>query len=382
MRLCPAVCAALLAGIAAVTSGCGSKQAASTVTVTTEAAPTTSTAPAATTAPTFASLIAGVRSGVVRIETDDCSGGAIGTGFLLSPRLVATVEHVVDGATAIRLKQNGKVVANGTVVGDDSARDLALIRSDEPLDGHVFTMAERAPQLGEDVAALGFPLGLPLTVTRGSVSGSGRTVPIDGIERHSLVQTDAAVNPGNSGGPLIADDGTVVGLVDLGTNEANGLAFAVSSLVAGPLLAAWRAAPQPVANAQCSAGASPTQVAAPPATTSPSTASAARDAVYTYWSFLQLGEYRDAFAMLSPSEQRSLGGIGKWLSYYEGDPVESVDVTLDPATVSGDTAYVSIASLQTVGASTGCKRWSGSYRLALTGDGWRIDYAKLSPRAC
>jgi hypothetical protein len=104
--------------------------------------------------------------------------------------------------------------------------------------------------------------------------------------------------------------------------------------------------------------------------------------VYTYWSFLQLGEYRNAFAMLSPSEQRSLGGIGKWLDYYAGDPVESVNVNLDSATVSGDSAYVSIASLQTVGGASGCKAWTGSYRLTRTQAGWRIGYANLSPHAC
>jgi serine protease Do len=336
-----------------------------------------------TTAPTFADVVASVRSGIVRIETDDCSGGAIGTGFLLTPTLVATVEHVVDGATAISLKQEGRVVGYGTVVGADPARDLALIRSNTRLSGHDFTLASRAPQLGEDVAALGFPLGLPLTVTRGSVSGSGRTVPIGGLERRDLVQTDAAVNPGNSGGPLIADDGSVVGLVDLGTTQANGLAFAVSAIVAGPLLQAWRVAPQPVAPQGCG-GVTQTQVVAPPATTTTATneATAARDAVYTYWSDLQLGDYRSAFAILSSSEQRTLGGIGKWLSYYAGDPVQSVDVTLNPASVSGNTAYLSIASLRTVGAATGCKTWTGSYRLARAGSGWLIDYATLSPTPC
>ena len=93
---------------------------------------------------------------------------------------------------------------------------------------------------------MGFPLGLPLSVSRGSVSGSGRNIPIDGETRRNLVQTDAAVNPGNSGGPLFSSTGEVVGLVDLGTSQAQGLAFAVSSRVAAPLLDAWRSSPQPV----------------------------------------------------------------------------------------------------------------------------------------
>jgi hypothetical protein len=133
--------------------------------------------------------------------------------------------------------------------------------------GYHFTISPREPRLAEDVAALGFPLGLPLTVTRGVVSGSDRTIPINGIDRKKLVQTDAAVNPGNSGGPLIATDtGEVVGLVDLGTSQANGLAFAVSGQVASPLLQAWKVSPQPVSAPSCSGGSSSGQAAAPPPT--------------------------------------------------------------------------------------------------------------------
>ena len=74
-----------------------------------------------------------------------------------------------------------------------------------------------------------------MTVTRGTVSGLGGTIPINRINRRGLVQTDAAVNPGNSGGPLLTDSGQGVGLVDLGTTQANELAFAVNAQVARPV---------------------------------------------------------------------------------------------------------------------------------------------------
>jgi S1-C subfamily serine protease len=241
IKSAPIVAVAIAATLGAC--GCGASSPGGT--------PKAANPPSAAQPRTFADLVASVRSGIIRIETTTCAGGEIGTGFLLSPRLVATVEHVVNGATAIDLKQGGKVVAHGTVIGSDPSRDVALIQSTRPLAGYRFTLASRPPRLGEDVAAMGFPLALPLTVTRGSVSGSDRTIPIDGIQRRSLVQTDAAVNPGNSGGPLISDSGSVVGLVDLGTTQANGLAFAVNAQVAGPLLAAWQAAPQAVAATTC-----------------------------------------------------------------------------------------------------------------------------------
>ena len=101
-----------------------------------------------------------------------------------------------------------------------------------------------------------------------------RTIPIDGLRRRTLIQTDAAVNPGNSGGPLITDNGAVVGLVDLGTTQANGLAFAVSSMVARPLVQAWQAAPQPVSAGACPSQAPPSaQAVAPPSSGTATTSS-------------------------------------------------------------------------------------------------------------
>jgi len=170
----------------------------------------------------------------------------------VKPNLVATVEHVVDGATKITLKRNGRFVATATIIGLDRERDLALLRTRAPLIGHSFGFAADAPRLGEDVGAIGFPLGLPLTVTQGSVSGFDRVIPIDGVKRRHLVQTDAAVNPGNSGGPLLSRaTGQVVGLVDLGSDAVNGIAFAVSASVAAPLFRAWAQSPQSPAQPAC-----------------------------------------------------------------------------------------------------------------------------------
>ena len=181
----------LLALLAA--AGCGSSgtdQAVKTVTVQAPSSKGHSSRPA-----TFPALVARDRSGVIRIQAQTCGGSDVGTGFLLSPTLIATVDHVVNGASEIELVQDGVKVATGIVIGEDEARDLALVRSNAPIAGYHFTLATRAPQVGESVAAFGFPLGLPLTVTKGSVSGLGRTIPIEGFSRRDLVQTDTALNP-------------------------------------------------------------------------------------------------------------------------------------------------------------------------------------------
>jgi S1-C subfamily serine protease len=245
-------------------TGCGgtSGSAAPNTTATGNSSLTSATASTGVPAVSFPDLIDRIRSGVVRIEVRACDHKEIGTGILLDSHHVATVEHVVDAAGVIQIKRGGKLLATATVVGTDKARDLSLLRTSTPISGYRFQLTAREPRLGASIAALGYPLGLPLTVTRGSVSGLARTIPIDGVDRQRLIQTDAAVNPGNSGGPLIAvETGKVVGLVDLGTNQANGLAFAVSTQVARPLLDAWRASPQPVASASCAQP--PTPPAAP-----------------------------------------------------------------------------------------------------------------------
>jgi S1-C subfamily serine protease len=200
----------------------------------------------------FSDLVEEVKSGVIRVEVDTCNGTQTGTGILLDPRFVATVEHVVAGASNVRLTRDGETLGTAQVVGSDRARDLALLQTSREIVGHDFQFARQDPRLGEEVAVLGFPLQLPLSVAKGSVSGLQRTVPIGGVERRNLVQTDAAVNHGNSGGPLISTEShEVVGLVDMGASGAHGIAFAVSGRVASPLLEAWRGAPQPLADMVC-----------------------------------------------------------------------------------------------------------------------------------
>jgi serine protease Do len=260
------------------------------------------------------------------------------------------------------------------------------VRVSAPISGYVFRLVSRSPRLGEAVAAFGFPLGLPLTVTRGSVSGLDRSIPIEGFVRRRLVQTDAAVNPGNSGGPLISTKtGDVLGLVDLGTSEANGLAFAVSALVAQPLLQAWRAAPQTIAAASCGSTSPP--VAAPgPSQGGSQDKSADRqavaDTIYGYWNAIQQGDYATAFRYLSPAERQAVGGEQTFVSQHEADPLSSVDVEVAVTLVGSSTASADVVRLRTIAPSTGCRDWSGSYDLVRQSGSWFITSAKLNFTAC
>jgi putative serine protease PepD len=194
-----------------------------------------------------------VDSGVIRIEAWGCGRVVLsGSGFLVDDQHVATAEHVVAGAGRIVLRQGDRIVGSGTIAGADSAHDIALLRADRRIPGHVFSLSQRAPRAREGVAALGFPLGRPLTVARGMVHGTARMVAADGRAGEPLIQTDAAVHHGHSGGPLLSlSDGSVLGMVDLAAARGAPRSFAVSSFVAAPLLARWRRDPEAVPQQPC-----------------------------------------------------------------------------------------------------------------------------------
>jgi S1-C subfamily serine protease len=198
------------------------------------------------------SVLQRAQSGVIRVEASGCGRMLSGSGFLVDDRHLATADHVVAGADRIVLRQGRRTVAVGTLAGADSAHDVALIRTDRRIRGHVFSFARRAPHLREDVAALGFPLARRLTVARGSVRGTARILAAGGRAGQELIQTDASVHNGHSGGPLVSlSDGAVLGLVDLSSVGRAPLSFAVSARVAAPLLSRWRRDPEAVPQEPC-----------------------------------------------------------------------------------------------------------------------------------
>ena len=185
-------------------------------------------------------------SGVIGITAITPAGKFVGSGILISPTLVVTVEHLIHGASTISLKRGGKVLGAGTVIGDDPLTDLALIQSDTPIGGYEFTIATKPPKIAAAVAVLS---GAPAAAVTGSVG----TVPwirrIGGINRQGVSRTDALALPLASGGPIVTASGTLVGLADVGTKTAKGLVYIVASSAAAPLIATWKNAPQPIAGA-------------------------------------------------------------------------------------------------------------------------------------
>ena len=187
------------------------------------------------------------RSGLVSIETRSCGAKLVGTGFLVDRRHIVTAEHVVAGATRIVLKRGGREIGRASLAGADRGLDVALIRSDRTVDGHVFSLSSRSPRTGERVSALGFR-----SSPAGRVRGFARLLARGGEVGQPLIQTDAPVRAGDSGGPLVsAHDGAVLGFVDLSSTARGGPSFAVEARTAGPLVARWLKDPEAVPQRRC-----------------------------------------------------------------------------------------------------------------------------------
>ncbi|HEY4150876.1 MAG TPA: trypsin-like peptidase domain-containing protein [Chitinophagaceae bacterium] len=157
-----------------------------------------------------------------------------GSGFIISSDgFVVTNHHVIENATDIKVAFTDGRLVNAELRGADPSTDIAVLKLYESgLKALSFTNSD-ALQAGQIAIAIGNPLGLQHTVTAGVVSALGRTLRAgNGRLIDDVIQTDAALNPGNSGGPLVNSAGQVIGVNTAVIASAQGLCFAVSSNIA------------------------------------------------------------------------------------------------------------------------------------------------------
>lgn len=157
-------------------------------------------------------------------------GPSTGSGFIISPDgFVLTNAHVVGDAHAVKLALTDGRSLTAAVRGRDVATDLALLRVDADVRLPFASLGDSSKiRVGQLVIAIGNPLGFQSTVSAGVVSALGRTLPSkDGRMIEGIVQTDVALNPGNSGGPLVDARGSVIGINTAIISGAQNLSFSV-----------------------------------------------------------------------------------------------------------------------------------------------------------
>src|SRR3989441_127310 len=185
-------------------------------------------------------VIAKVRPAVVEVNVTTAGGGGIGSGVIIDKRgYIVTNNHVVAGAQSIGVVLYDGTRATAQLVGATPADDLAVLKITPPAGGlTVAALGDSSKlQVGQDVLAIGNPLGITQTVTSGIISALGRTVSEgpNGATLPETIQTDAAINPGNSGGALVDMQGNLIGIPTLSAIDpqfnapASGVGFAIPS---------------------------------------------------------------------------------------------------------------------------------------------------------
>ena len=200
----------------------------------------------ATTTSTLTQLYKDASPGVVDITVNqsDSSGAnpgggqsqAEGSGFVVDTKGdIVTNAHVVDGATSIKVRFQTGRTAKATLVGADDSTDVAVIKVDvDSSQLHPLSFGTSSSvQVGQSVAAIGSPFGLPESMTSGIVSALNRTITApNNYSISGAIQTDAAINHGNSGGPLLNMSGDVIGInaqIESDSGGNDGVGFAIPS---------------------------------------------------------------------------------------------------------------------------------------------------------
>jgi S1-C subfamily serine protease len=337
---------------------------------------------------TWPEVVAQVQSGVGQLSVTGCDFNATGTGFMVAPDLMVTAAHVVADASAISIRFGGASV-EGAVLGFNELADLALIRLDAAVTGHEFQFQATDPPIGTDVAALGFPRGESLTLTKGIVSGLDRDVDFGSGLIGNMLQTDTAINPGNSGGPLLNLEGKVTGVVSASKKNSEGMSYAVTAPRVIQAVSEWQARGVPLAPVDCGGAPAPDSgIFSMKVSSSHDQANNVGQALLLHGQGINRGAYTAAFKQFTPELGASFGGEARWSEGLGSSYWTKLDVVNVTGTGGSLVANVLLQTRQDAGhgvAGQTCSDWRIAYTLVWDGAAWRIAGTALphgDPQAC
>lgn len=298
---------------------------------------------------------------VVCLEVELGYSHSLGSGFLCNHQGdIITNAHVVGNAGGCRVKMANGMVYQGTVIGRGTDIDIALVRVPELAGKEPMKLAQnRQGEIGDEVLALGSPLGLQNTATTGIISGLNRDFHIDDFYYQGLYQISAPISQGSSGGPLLdKNTGEVLG-VNTAAAKGEGIGFSIPISQALPLVEKWSQNPAPPSSSPANTVFGGDQEAFE---------YLAINLVYYYYYCINNGYYVDAYALLGSNWQ-----VQEPYENFRDGYLNTLQVEIDSLTSRQDDAdYVNVSiiidALERSGSSEVISTYQASYQVGFEND--------------
>jgi serine protease Do len=305
---------------------------------------------------------------VVSIEVETLDGKVTGSGFLYNNKGdIITNAHVAGDASSVTIKMADTAIYEGMVIGRSDATDVALIRVPELANKNPFeVMKDKNFEVGDEVIALGSPLGLQNTATTGIISGVDRDFTIDGYEYKGVYQISAPISPGNSGGPLLdMKTGEVLGINSAKVGEET-IGFSIPIKQVLSLVDSWAANPSSALNANTNVNIKQDI--------------SKEDAEYLvsyFYNTINSKDYVTAYSLLG-SDWQTKTSYDKFRSGY----IDTLSVNVDSMTSSVNSDSINIVIIVTAserdGDATKLSKYKSSYIIEMENNVLKILHGKAT----
>jgi serine protease Do len=299
---------------------------------------------------------------VVQIETSD----GLGSGFLYDNKgHIVTNAHVVANAKEVTIRTTDNQTFDGIVIGISGTEDVAVVRADGLKGMTPLPINKKLGETGDDVLALGSPLGLQNTVTTGIISGTGRNFTLEPFVYNNVYQFSAPIAPGNSGGPLVdRKTGEVLGINSVTANEGD-IGFSIPIPNVSAMINQWISKPMqelPAISQSLQTEEGETETF--------SEEELAEYLVSYFYDSVSQGDYVTAYSLLGSAWQKETS-----YELFRDGYLATLSVTLDDITVSGDNGNFSVEvwiSALERGQNTAYQAYHLTYQLGYENDVLKI----------